>query len=52
MTYWIFSSNNLENIETGCKHLLWGFFDPDYISEEREKLKEKLKKNWKKSSTS
>jgi len=46
MTYWIFSSNNLENIETGCKHLLWGFFDPDYISEDREKLKDKLKKNW------
>ncbi|MDI3502935.1 MAG: hypothetical protein PWR13_2 [Archaeoglobi archaeon] len=38
MTYWIFSSNSLENIEIGYRNMIWGFWDRD--------AGEKQKKNW------
>jgi len=38
MTYWVFSSNSLENIEIGYRNMIWGFWDRD--------AGEKQKKNW------
>lgn len=38
MTYWIFSSNSLENIKIGYENLTWGFWDRD--------AGKKMRKNW------
>ena len=44
MPVWLFSSNNLKNINVGFEHLMWGFWDRD--AHVQQKLKEKLIKNW------
>ncbi|AAB99386.1 hypothetical protein MJ_1369 [Methanocaldococcus jannaschii DSM 2661] len=38
MTYWLFSSNNIRNIEICYNHMIWGFWDRN--------AGEKQKKNW------